>query len=112
MSASIGAWRRRPQGKGRRLSALIPETQADWIERIAEREGRPTSEVVRLLVQQGLRIYRLGSGSVLCEWPDCNRRTCCAPGISHSGVSEDPGRDVLPFRIISRTPRDEPPAGA
>jgi hypothetical protein len=48
-------WRKwRPEEQMRRLSGFrLPESQGDWVERIAEAENRSVPEVVRLLVQQG-----------------------------------------------------------
>jgi hypothetical protein len=55
--------------------SLLSSTLTD-IRKIAEVEGRSQAEVLRLLLKAGLRIYRR-SGSLLCGYPNCSRKTCC-----------------------------------
>jgi hypothetical protein len=102
-----GKWRKwRPdEERTKRLSGFqLPESQADWVERIAEAEDRSVPEVVQLLVQQGLKIYR--RGSLLCDWPDCNRYHCCGGGERYGAVEERP--HLLRFPPASRTDPDRP----
>lgn len=59
--------------------------------KIAQVEGRSRAEVARLLLKAGLRIYRR-SGSLLCGYPNCSRKTCCG--------GEDHAAQILEFRQL------------
>ncbi|MDQ5870791.1 MAG: hypothetical protein M3547_01110 [Acidobacteriota bacterium] len=73
------------------VTGLSSATDND-IRRIAQVEGRSKTEVARLLIKAGLRIYRR-SGSLLCGYPNCSRKTCCG-GENHGGAQ------VLEFRQL------------
>jgi hypothetical protein len=70
--------------------SLLSSTLTD-IRTIAEVEGRSQAEVIRLLLKAGLRIYRR-SGSLLCGYPNCSRKTCCG--------GENHGAQIVEFRQL------------
>lgn len=73
----------------KRISLTVFVSLLTEIHQIAELEGRPDAEVVRLLLKAGLRAYRRGR-PLLCGYPHCTRKECCGPEVSRGQIINFP----------------------